>query len=89
MMGAIEAERDWAAWSLVISSLLNIAYLLPIAILALMPPKGSPEPAPYKRPEGAPTLTVAAPLFTALGTLILFFAMGPIRDFLAPAMGGY
>lgn len=89
MMGAIEAERDWAAWSLVISSLLNIAYLLPIAILALMPPKGSPEPAPYKRPEGAPTLTVVAPVLTAIGTFVLFFAMGPIRDFLAPAMGGF
>ncbi len=88
MMGAIEAERDWAAWSLVISSLLNIAYLLPIAILALMPPQGSPEPAQYKRPEGAPMLTVLAPVLTALGTLALFFAMGPIRDFLAPAMGG-
>ena len=88
MIGAIQAERDWAAWSLVISSLLNIAYLLPIAVLALMPPKGSAEPAPYKRPEGAPPLTVAAPVLTAIGTLVLFFAMGPIRDFLAPAMGG-
>jgi len=87
VMGAIEAERDWAAWSLVISSLLNIAYLLPIAILALMPPKGSPEPAPYKRPEGAPALTVIAPVLTAIGTLILFFSMGMLNDFLAPAMG--
>ena len=87
-MGAIEADRDWAAWSLVISSLLNIAYLLPIAVLALMPPKGSPEPAPYKRPEGAPPLTVAAPVLTAIGTLILFFTMGMLNDFLAPAMGG-
>lgn len=87
-IGAIEAERDWAAWSLVISSLLNIAYLLPIAILALMPPKGSPEPAPYKRPEGAPVLTVVAPVLTAFGTLVLFFAMGYLDDFLAPAMGG-
>lgn len=86
-LGAIEAERDWAAWSIVISSLLNIAYLLPIAILALMPPKGSPEPAAYKRPEGAPALTVAAPVLTAIGTFLLFFAMGPLNDFLAPALG--
>jgi len=61
---------------------------LPIAFLALMPPKGSPEPAPYKRPEGAPPLTVAAPVLTAIGTLILFFTMGMLYDFLAPAMGG-
>ena len=87
-MGAIEADRDWAAWSLVVSSLLNIAYLLPIAILALMPPKGSPEPASYKRPDGAPPLTVAAPVLTAFGTLVLFFMMGYLNDFLAPAMGG-
>jgi len=56
--------------------------------LGLMPPKGSPEPAPYKRPEGAPRFVVAAPVFTAFGTLVLFFFMGHLATFLAPAMGG-
>ncbi len=88
MLGAADSGDSYVAWVLIISSLLNIAYLLPIAILALMPPKGTPEPVAYKRPEGAPMFTVAAPVFTAIGTLVLFFFMGEIYDFLLPAIGG-
>lgn len=87
-IGSIETDHAYVVWVLLVSSLLNIAYLLPIPILGLMPPKGTPEPAPYKRPEGAPRLVVAAPVITAFGTLILFFSMGSIAAFLAPAMGG-
>ena len=89
MLGAAEIGHSYVAWVLLLSSLLNIAYLLPIPILALMPPKGTPEPAPYKRPEGAPRFVVAAPVFTAFGTFALFFVMGYISDFLSPAMGGF
>ncbi len=89
MLGAAEIGQSYVAWVLLFSSLLNIAYLLPIPILALMPPKGTPEPAPYKRPEGAPRFVVAAPVFTAFGTFALFFVMGYISDFLSPAMGGF
>lgn len=88
MLGAADGPDSYVAWVLILSSLLNIAYLLPIAVLGLMPPKGSAEPAPYKRPEGAPVFTVAAPVFTAFGTLVLFFFMGEIYDFLLPAIGG-
>ena len=88
MLGSAESGDAYVAWVLIISSLLNIAYLLPIAVIGLMPPKGSPEPAPYKRPEGAPVFTVAAPVFTAVGTLVLFFFMGELYDFLLPAIGG-
>ena len=88
MLGASESGDAYVAWVLIISSLLNIAYLLPIAFLGLMPPRGTPEPAPYKRPEGAPALAVAAPVFTAIGTLVLFFFMGELYDFLLPAIGG-
>ena len=87
-LGAVQAQHGYVAWVLLISSLLNIAYLLPIPILALMPPKGTPEPAPYKRPEGAPRFVVIAPVFTAFGTLLLFFAMGAIASFLAPVFEG-
>ncbi len=87
-LGSFDAGQSYVAWVLLISSLLNIAYLLPIPILGLMPPKGSPEPAPYKRPEGTPALVVLAPLLTAIGTLILFFMMDDIASFLQPAMGG-
>lgn len=87
-LGAFQGGHGYVAWVLLISSLLNIAYLLPIPILGLMPPRGSPEPASYKRPEGAPRFVVAAPVLTAAGTLVLFFFMGQIAAFLAPAMGG-
>ena len=87
MQGAADADLDYVPIVLIVSSLLNIAYLLPIPILALMPPPGSPEPAPYKRPGGAPLLTVAAPCFTAALCFIMFFTVGPISEFLEPATG--
>ncbi len=87
MQGAADAGLAYVPIILIVSSLLNIIYLLPIPILALMPPPGTPEPAPYKRPGGAPALTVAAPLFTALLCILLFFLVGPISDFLIPAVG--
>ena len=88
MQGAIDGGYGYVPWVLIGSSLLNIAYLLPIPILALMPPPGSGEPRAFKRPGGAPALTVAAPVFTAALCIILFFLVGPLADFLAPSMGG-
>lgn len=87
MQGAADAGLDYVPIVLIVSSLLNIAYLLPIPILALMPPPGSPEPAPFKRPGGAPMLTVAAPCFTALLCFLMFFSIGPMSEFLTPAVG--
>lgn len=85
MQGAINGGVGYVPFVLIVSSLLNIAYLLPIPILALMPPPGTPEPKPFKRPDGAPMLTVAAPLITAGLCVVLFFLVGPLGDFLAPA----
>ncbi len=85
MQGAIDRGADIVPWILIVSSLLNIAYLLPIPILALMPPPGTPEPKPFKRPGGAPMPTVVAPLITAGLCLLLFFLVGPLAEFLAPA----
>jgi multicomponent Na+:H+ antiporter subunit D len=86
MQGAIDRGADWVPFILIASSILNIAYLLPIPILALMPP-GPDEPAKeFKRPGGAPALTVAAPVFTAFLCLILFLLVDPIGDFLSPAL---
>ena len=89
MVGAGDAGLVWVSAILIISSLLNIAYLLPIPILALMPPPEKDgtivEPIAFKRPGGAPMLTVAAPLFTAILAFALFFFSGEIGDFLSPA----
>ncbi len=87
MQGAIDAKLDYIPVILIVSSLLNIAYLLPIPILALMPPPGSPEPTAFKRAGGAPMLTVAAPCFTALLCFVMFFFVGSISNFLEPALG--
>lgn len=85
MQGSIDRGNDWVPLVLTASSLLNIAYLLPIAILGLFPLPGSAEPKPFKRPGGAPALTVAAPVFTATLCIVLFLLIEPISDFLAPA----
>lgn len=86
MQGAVDTGHGYVVAVLIISSLLNIAYLLPIPILALMPPPGSPEPKPFKRPDGAPWQTVAAPVFTATLCLVIFFFAGDIAAFLEPAV---
>jgi multicomponent Na+:H+ antiporter subunit D len=86
MQGAIDGGYDWVPAVLIVSSLLNIAYLLPIPILALMPPPGSKPPKEFKRPGGAPWLTVAAPLFTASLCFVLFFTVDTLGDFLAPVL---
>ena len=86
VQGAVDGGFSYVPYVLIVSSLLNIAYLLPIPILALMPPRGSGEPVAFKRPGGAPAFTVAAPLFTALLCFVLFLAIGPISDFLEPVM---
>lgn len=46
MLGSLEAERQWIVWVLVISSLLNIAYLLPVAVNAfwVRPDEVPPDP---------------------------------------------
>ncbi len=85
MQGAVDRGNGWVPYVLIGSSLLNIAYLLPIPILALMPIPGTKPPREFKRPGGAPWLTVAAPLFTAGLCVVLFFLVDPIGDFLAPA----
>ncbi|MEL6258583.1 MAG: proton-conducting transporter membrane subunit, partial [Pseudomonadota bacterium] len=91
MQGAADAAgsgKGYVAWVLIGSSLLNVAYLLPIPLLALMPPAGGPEPIAYKRPEGAPFFAVAAPVATAILCVVLFFSVGLLGDFLAPVVGG-
>ena len=87
MQGAADASEHYVVGVLIVSSLLNVAYLLPIPILALMPPPGTPEPAPYKNAGGAPPLTVFAPAFTALLCFALFFGVGYLGAFLAPVVG--
>ncbi|PHS27817.1 MAG: cation:proton antiporter [Robiginitomaculum sp.] len=80
MMGSTDPANRVFIGALIISSLLNVAYLLPISINAFFA-----EPLDKKaKPPKAPVLTVIPPLITAAGTIVLFFAIGPILDFLRP-----
>ena len=81
MEGAAEGGQPWLIVMLIGSTLLNIGYLLPIVIRGFFKPK--PEPSPM-RPGQPPVLAWIAPLITALGTVALFFAIGPLIDFLSP-----
>lgn len=88
MQGAVDADRIYVVFVLIGSTLLNVAYLLPIAILGLMPPKDdSMKVAEFKRPGGAPALTVLPLSITAIGCFLLFFGVDYIADFISPALG--
>ncbi len=87
MQGAIDAEHDYVVYTLILSTLLNVAYLLPIAILALLPPGPAQPVAEFKRPGGAPALTVLPLAITAAGCFVLFFGVNIISDFLLPVFG--
>ena len=88
MQGAIDADKVYVVFVLIASTLLNVAYLLPIAILGLMPPNpGQVEVAGFKRPGGAPALTVIPLAITAPGCFVLFFGVNVISDFISPVFG--
>jgi multicomponent Na+:H+ antiporter subunit D len=67
--------------ALMLSSLLNVAYLLPVVGRAFFLP--APEGTPTKFAE-APLLCWLPPAITAIGCIVLFFYAGSIQTFLAP-----
>ena len=82
MMGAASTGQLALIGALILSSILNVAYLLPI------PGRGFFDPAPkegLKQP--GPLLVVLPPVITAAGVTILFFLIGPLTEFLAPVFG--
>jgi len=66
--------------ALMISSLLNIAYLIPIPIRAFMVPEGE-QPMDFK--EG-PMMCVVPLCITAIGSVVLFFFANSIYECLLP-----
>ena len=66
--------------TLMISSLLNIAYLVPVPILGFMTPKGE-QPQAFKE---APLMCVVPLCITAVGSVLLFFFADQIYDVLVP-----
>ena len=83
-VGTAETGHVWLLATLMISSLLNIAYLVPIPILAFMTPKGQ-EPMKFKE---APMMCVVPLCITAIGSVALFFAAGWLYEVLVPITAG-
>ncbi len=85
-LGALEADQLVFVAVLMVSSLLNIAYLVPIPVRAFFSrSEGEEEGAGLRE---APLPCVAALALTALGCVVLFFQAGPIYRFLAALAPG-
>ncbi|WP_420634653.1 monovalent cation/H+ antiporter subunit D family protein [Candidatus Palauibacter sp.] len=85
-LGSLDAGQIVFVAVLMISSLLNIAYLIPIPIRAFFskPADGSEPP----RFREAPAFCLAALSFTALGCIVLFFLADDVYRLLLPMAGG-
>jgi multicomponent Na+:H+ antiporter subunit D len=85
-LGAAEGDQLVFVAVLMVSSLLNVAYLLPIVAWAFFVP--APQPAgAAAAPQGiseAPLFCVVPLCLTALGCVLLFFFAGQVYGLLAP-----
>jgi multicomponent Na+:H+ antiporter subunit D len=81
MLGAVDTGHYIIIGVLMLSSLLNVAYLLPIVGRAFFLPIPNDIPRTYNE---APILCWLPPALTAIGCIILFFYAGTLQDFLTP-----
>ncbi len=78
LLGAVESEQVFAVGVIVVSTLLNAGYFLPVVYAAFFrSPESGPEPT-HEHGE-APLPAVAALIVTAVGTVVLFFV--PVLPF--------
>lgn len=89
MLSAAEAEHVIVIGVLMVSSLLNVAYLLPVAARAFFaPPHGGmahslgAAASPQSGLAEAPAFCVVPICVTAIGCLVLFFSVGGLYEFL-------
>jgi len=80
IVGSADAGQQIMIAILMVSSLLNVAYLLPLVAKGFFLGKDTMPP---KMAEAGP-LVWAPPAITALGCVILFFYAGAVQEFLAP-----
>jgi multicomponent Na+:H+ antiporter subunit D len=79
-LGTVESGHAWLMGALMISSLLNIAYLIPIPVRAFMTPAGE-QPMKFRE---APLLCVVPLCMTAVGSVVLLFFANSIYEALLP-----
>ncbi len=87
VLGAAQTGQAVLVAILMISSLLNVAYLIPVAARAFMPAAGEPASGGWQIQE-APLFCVVPLCFTALGCIVLFFYADRLYAFLQPIGGG-
>ncbi len=84
--GAVDSGHLFVLAVLIVSSLLNIAYLMPVVVRGyLLPPPGV-APGAKVRIKEAPVACVAALSLTALSCVVLFFQAGAIEALLKAAV---
>jgi multicomponent Na+:H+ antiporter subunit D len=89
MAGALDSGKGILIAALIASSILNIIYLVPIAVRGFMKPPADPEADAALVTERKKHIgVIVPPVFTALGSLVLFFYAGGIVDFLKPILPG-
>ena len=91
MVGAAEADQLIMIGVLMLSSALNVAYLLPIFGRGFFDGKASGTKAEggwRSQMTEAPLFCVLPPCITAIGCVVLFFYAGEIEAFLAPIVSG-
>jgi len=87
MWGALDSGKAVLMGALIVSSLLNILYLTPIAIRGFMKPSADPAADDVIALEARKhRWVVIPPVLTAFGTLVLFFAAPWIIQFLEPIL---
>jgi len=89
-LGAAESGQAILVAVLMISSLLNVAYLIPVAVRGFLPAGGAGNPGDGGRwrIEEAPLFCLVPLCFTAFVCLVLFFVAGDLYAFLQPIGGG-
>ncbi|WP_418152628.1 proton-conducting transporter membrane subunit [Litorimonas sp. RW-G-Af-16] len=89
MAGALDSGKAILIAALIVSSILNIIYLIPVAVRGFMKPAANPDDdAHIATLRGKHLWVIIPPVITALGSLFLFFFAGGIVDFLAPILPG-
>lgn len=83
--GAADSGHGLILAAYLLSTLLNIAYLLPPALRAFLKPLPDGEPTGIRE---APWMCVIPLGLTALGTVVLFFAAGSVFDLMAAMFDG-
>jgi len=89
MMGAVDSGKAILIAALIASSILNIIYLVPIAVRGFIKaPKNPEDDAHIAEVRKKHRWVIIPPVITAIGSLVLFFFAGGIIDFLQPILPG-